>query len=358
MSHYEERLEHDLAEIRNRVRIIGSDVRDAVATSVRALLSQDDALASATILGDGAINRATRECDRMSHAFVVRHLPQARHLRFVSSVLRINVALERVGDYARTVARETVALSEPAPESIRADVEILCDKSIRMFERAVRAFVEADLELARETIRLDDEVEETFQRVFDDLLTAGDRHHRPMKDLFAFLTILNALERVSDQAKNVCEETVFTVAGETKDPKVYRILFMDRHGSVKAPMAASYARKAYPNSGHYDTGSWLPANEIEPRVMDFLDSKGAPPEDPTPRLFEADRDALSGYHVVVGLDEGAREQIEELPYHTVFVLWDLGPDNTANEDGLTAMYRSVAEEVSRLMQALRGSDAD
>ncbi len=359
MSHYEERLERDLAAIRDMIRSVGDSVQEAVANSVRALVANDEALAADTILGDGAINRATRECDRMCHAFVIRHLPSAGHLRFVSSALRINVGLERIGDYARTVAREVIMLSRKTPEVVLRDVEALTRTANHMLDHAVAAFVDEDVELARRTMRVDDELESTFQRVFDHLIQAGDEDRLSTKDLFAYLGIMHSLERVGGQAKNICEEAVFTATGETKDPKVYRILFLDRHGSHKSAMASSYARKAYPASGRYDVASWLPANEIEPAVLKFLDANGAPPPDPVPQLLDADRDRLAPYHVIVGLDEGARQQIAELPYHTVFVQWDLGDDpDGQDEAALAELYRSLTGPVGSLMEALRGSDAD
>lgn len=358
MSHYEERLERDLAAIVDQIRSIGEQVRNQVFASVRALVTDDEALASATILGDGAINRATRECDRMCHAFVVRHLPSAGHLRFVSSVLRIDVALERIGDYARTVAREVVVLTQSPPQETLAQIEGLARDATHMLERAVAAFADRDVELARTTVPLDDELEETFQRVFDHLQAAGERDRMPTQDLFALLGIIHSLERVGGQAKNICEEAIFTVTGETKDPKVYRILFVDRHGTIRAPLAAAYARKAYPESGRYDTASWLPAREIDADLVAFLDARGAPAPDPLPQLLNTDRDALGRYHVIVGLDPGAREHIPEVPYHSVFVQWDLGESNGEGEEGLVNLYRRVSAEVGALIEALRGSDAD
>jgi phosphate transport system protein len=360
VSHYEQRLSEDLSAIRDQVQSIGTAVREALTSAVKSLLEHDDELANRTILGDGAINRATRECDRMAHAFVVRHLPSARHLRFVSSVLRMNVALERVGDYARTVAREAAILSAPLPEEVASDAEALGRKAIHMLDQSVQAFIAADVELAREARRLSPDVKDIFTRVYDDLLQAAEHHERPTKDLFAYLSVVSSLERVSDQAKNVCEETVFTATGQTKDPKVYPILFVDRYGDVLAPVASAYARKAYPNSGRYDTGSWAPAEEIDGRVLAFLDRQGAPPPDRSPQLFDPTRELLSGFYVVVALEEGVRDRIPEIPYGTVFLQWDLDGDavRSDDEEALVELYRAIAHEVAGLMEALRGADAD
>ena len=148
MSHYEERLERDLKMIRGRVAEVKAEVDVAVRNGVNALLRLDRKLAAQTILGDHPINRATREIDRLCHAFVARHLPSAGILRYVSSVLRLTVVLERIGDYGVTIARESVQLTEPAPESVAHDIEMLCDQSLRMLRSAMQAFEEGSADRA------------------------------------------------------------------------------------------------------------------------------------------------------------------------------------------------------------------
>ena len=165
---------------------------------------------------------------------------------------------------------------------------------------------------------------------------------------------------MSDQAKNICEETVFTITGETKDPKIYRILFVDRDGSTLAPMAAAYARKVYPHSGRYDTASLDPGEAVDPRVVSFLDRQGASPPDLAPSPLDGARDVLAHYHVVVGLEPGVRDEIAELPYRTVFIEWHLDEEDAdQGDDGdLVRSYRALVPRVADLMEALRGSDAD
>ncbi len=103
MSHFEQRLEADLEAIRDWVWALGSDVEQALRHAKQALLLRDEDLAYATVLGDGPINRKSRACDRMCHAFIARHLPGAGHLREIAATIRVNVALERIGDYAVTI---------------------------------------------------------------------------------------------------------------------------------------------------------------------------------------------------------------------------------------------------------------
>jgi len=94
---YEERLQRDLNKIRTSVAEVSEKVEHALRQAIKALLTRDRQLANETILGDLPINRAIRHIDRLCHFFVARHLPSAGHLRFVSAVLRMNIAIERLG---------------------------------------------------------------------------------------------------------------------------------------------------------------------------------------------------------------------------------------------------------------------
>ena len=111
--HYEEQLEKDLATIRAEIKAMGERVQTAVTNAVHALLTANRALSNQTILDDGHINRDLRRVNHLCHVFVARHLPSARHLRLISSVLQASIALERIGDYAVTICREQKQLSEP-----------------------------------------------------------------------------------------------------------------------------------------------------------------------------------------------------------------------------------------------------
>ena len=196
MSHYERRLERDLTEIRESVSDIGRQVLDAFKDAVHCVMVHDKDRAGHLILSDLPINRSVRALDARCHAFVARHLPSAGPLRFVSSVLRMNVALERIGDYAVTIARELVQLSAPVPESVARDIDLMADQAREMLSQALKAFDEESADLARGTKAIAKNLDRTFDRIFRDLVSAGNRDERPLEDLFAILVILNRVSRV------------------------------------------------------------------------------------------------------------------------------------------------------------------
>jgi phosphate transport system protein len=360
MSHYEERLAGDVAAIRRRVEGVGAKVLAAQENAVRALLTGDRDLAGETILGDLPINREVRAIDRECHAFVARHLPSAGHLRFVSSVLRLDIELERIGDYAVSVCRESLRLSASPPATVQRDVELMADQGRRVLKQALRAWNEANAELARGTLGMADQVAGTFHKVFADLLREGEADRRPLKDLFALLAIFVRLSRVADQSKNICEETLFTVTGEIKPPKVYRVLFVDERNDCHSQLAEAYARKAYPESGRYASAGWAPAPTVEPRCLSFMDRNRLDTGDLEPVALDSIQ--LSSYHVIVSLGGDVRPHVPEVPYSTTVLEWDVGRgpegmDQERAEKLLAETTRRIAEEVRELMETLRGEGA-
>ncbi len=362
MSHYEERLEQDLGEIRESVGRVSERVQEQVRLACDALLGHDVELANRVILGDRRINREIRELDRLCHAFVVRHLPSAGHLRYVSSVLRIDVAIERIGDYASTIARQVVQFSGPPTKKVKADSAILGQSARDTLTDALRAFNEGDSELARETFGHAEKTDHTFQKAVQDLVRAGEREKRPLVDLLGMVQVLNLLKRVGEQAENICVETVFTVEGRTLDPKVFRIHFVDRDNACASQIAEAFARKAYPASGRYSSSGLTPARGLNPNLEAFLDRNGVDTRDLEPRLFQPLDEVSPHYHVVVGLDPEVAEAIGTPPFRTVFIQWDLGPrpegDDERTEERLTEIYRDIGARVRELMEILRGPDAD
>ncbi len=356
MSHYEERLEADLATIRQRVDGVAKRVQVALRDATHALLTLDHDLASRTIIGDRWVNRQTRGIDRLCHSFVARHLPGAGHLRFVSSVLRVDIAMERIGDYAVGVCREAVQLSEGLPQAIARDIEIVSEQSIRMLELAVKAFRDANAEMARGTMGMATQLGLTFDRVFRDLLEEAEARSRPARDLFAMLIVLNRIDRVRDQAKNICEEAVFVATGETKQPKVSRILFLDERDDCLTQMAAAYARKAFPDYGEFASAGWAPAGEFAGEFVAFMDGEGLGLPDSGPTPFDATPGELGEIHVIIGLGTGARAQIPDLPFHTVFLDWQLEIPDRSDPEALRSARQDLCTRIAELMKALRGGE--
>ena len=224
MGHYEERLEQDLASIQANIRDISTKVETALADATSGLLEGDKHLANMTVLRDNRINRISRRIDRQCHAFIAKHLPGAGHLRWISSVIRLNVALERVGDYAVTISREGLQLQRPPAGQLPQDLSRLAEESRSLLRAAVDAFLDRSADGAAATIPVAQEIEDSMDDIYARLIDSAEG--RSPREVVAVFVAFSLLKRISDQAKNISEQTLFAVAGERKKTRPFNILFV------------------------------------------------------------------------------------------------------------------------------------
>ena len=357
MTHYEQRLQHDLDDIHARFAKVAARVEQAIEDALRTVLTGDEDLAYRTILSDERINREVRELDRLCHKFVAVHLPSAGPLRRMSSVIRTNIQLERLGDYAVIICREAVQLTRTPDGAIAREIEMTATDARRTLHQAINAFVEENGEVARATMHLADRVEHTMDSIYDALL--GAESTEELRDRVALFVVFNMLKRVWDQAKNICEETVFAVYGEQKASRIHNVLFVDRDNCCASLMAEMIARKAHGERGRFHSAGLEPVAVPEPRMVAFMESHGFDMSGVEPNALTDELDHLDRYFLIVSLDGPVKSYVPRMPFHTSALTWDLGSvDAQAGEAEaqrqFEEIYRDLAVRIDELMQVLSG----
>ena len=355
MSRLEERLDKDLTRIRNELAEQAERVMEAVKEAVRAVQTGDRALAHATVLADHPANRAMRRIDQLCHSFIAVHLPSAGHLRLLSAAIRVNIELERIGDYAVTIAREAVQLSSP-PDGVTArEIERFASEALLMLRQAVKGFNDLNAEAAHATKAIADPVEHNLDEVYADLMRCGSE--QKVKDLFATFIVFTQIKRVVDQAKNICEDTIFAVTGEQKAAKRYNILFVDDDNGLLSLMAEAIARTNHAEAGRYISAGTTPAAAINADLAAFLDERDSDRSECEPSAISALTTAeLAEQHVVVSLGGPVEGYVEKLPFHTAALRWEVAVPPAGDRAALETAYRDIAVHVSDLMELLRGEE--
>lgn len=352
MSHLEVRQEKDLNAIREHMVEQADAVSKAVENAALAVQTGDKNLAWDTVLSDLPINRHMRQIDRLCHSFIAVHLPSAGPLRLLSSIIRANTELERIGDYAVTIAREAVQMSAPPQGTMAREMERISGETLLMLRQAVKAFKELNAELARGTMSIADQLEHNMDMVYGELMANTEREQ--VQDNLATFVIFTQLKRVADQAKNLCEHTIFAQTGEQKSSKVYKLLFLDQANDRIGPLAAAIASNSFPNSAHYATAGMNAADSLSNELADFLEQRGLSAAGRGPRkLSDVTHQALGETHLIVCLEGAIDDYMDSLPFHTAVQQWDLGtiPD-------METLYRELAPRIRDLMELMRGEGAD
>lgn len=351
MSHLEARQEKDLSEIRRHVSTQAEAVCRAVENAIHAVYGGNRRLAHETVLADHPVNRHTREIDRLCHNFIAVHLPSSGPLRLVSSIIRANLELERIGDYATIIAREVVQLSAPPQDSMARELERMGGETLLMLHQAVKAFKDLNADLAKGTMGLGGQLEHNLDLVYEELMAYDERTR--IRDVLAIFVIFNQLKRVADQAKNLCEHAIFAATGEQKAPKIYQLLFLDRANNRLGPLAAAIATGSFPRRGLYSTAGTTPATRLSPELIAFLERRGLSLADRGPRaLSDVTHQELSDKQVILCLEGTTQDYLETVPFHTSVLEWPLNPTTD-----LETLYRELAPRIRDLMELLCGKGA-
>lgn len=362
MPHYEERMERDIERIREGVIEIASGATRGLENAVKALLTLDTNLAYQTIVDDHPINRRTEAIERQCHHFVARYLPSAGHLRFVSSVLRMVVELERIGDYAVNIARETATLKGPIEEPIRGEIEHMADNALRMFHSAIEAFSTGDEELARSTMKTERAVVADFGEIFEDLVREGRAGGSTVADLLSKLIVVYSLERVGAQSKNVCEEVVFALTGQRKRRRPVRIIFLDRGNDCAAPMAVALGSKAFPEVGIYASAG-LTQRPIPASLVRFMEEVGHGLDTGSSETVALDAIRWKDFDVIISLEGPVSDYVSEVPVSSVAFAWPLPerPAPETSEESLEryrGMYQAIGSRLHDLLETMRGLEEE
>src|SRR6478672_8445923 len=238
-SHYEESLQRDRKSIQNKILEMSKLAQRALRDALKALVERNRVLAYAVILRDQYIDELEKEVDRLCLEFLVRQQPAAGHLRFAYATIKINLELERIGDYAESIARQVLKISgmdfQPSYEKFIA----IANLSIPMLQQAVEAFLKQDAQRARSTMVIEEEVDTLRNGINAALLNQRQEGKIPLEALTPLMTIARRFERVSDQAKNICEEVLYMCTGEYakhRGTEVLRVLFVDKGNSCRSQM--------------------------------------------------------------------------------------------------------------------------
>jgi phosphate transport system protein len=352
MGHYEERLEQDLGRIQENIRDIAGMVETALRDSVKGLLEGDAHIANMTVLRDNRINRVSRRIDRQCHAFIAKHLPGAGHLRWISSVIRLNVALERVGDYAVTISRESLQLSAPPGGELPRDLARLADESGKTLTQSVEAFLEGSADKAAATIPISERVEDSMDDIYARLIDSAEG--RSAREIVAVFVVFSLLKRVSDQAKNICEQTIFAVAGERKKTRPFHVLFVATGNNERGLIAQGIAAKNFAHAGEYRGAAPEPESTPDADTMAFLESCGIPTDGLGTDRLGTEQHHLQNYDIIICLDQDVARHVNQLPFHTTALTWDVDAAlaDAAPGDAQArrqAIYRYLTEEISDLM---------
>jgi len=355
-------LQRDIEQIREKVLSMGGLAEDALKTCLQALRERNRQKAYAVMLRDQRIDELEKEIDRLCLEFLVRQQPVAGHLRFAYATIKINAELERVGDYAESIARQVLKLVSLPAIPAAEKFEEIASLSIPMLHAAVEAFVRQDPELAQRSMLTEDRVDVLRDEINRLLIRAEREGQIPLDALTPLLTVARRYERVSDQAKNICEETLYMCTGEYVKHRgagePLRVLFVDERHGCRSRMAEAIGQTLGRAQLQFLSAGVAP-EPLSAAAAQWLAAKGWDVASRPPRQVQ-DLPELPYVQVIVALDRAARRAFPKPPTKTVTLEWSVADPAAVPAGGPEAAaayeqaFQSLRMHVHDLARAVLG----
>ncbi len=207
-----------LSELQQEMLRMGSMVEEAIHLSADALGKQDLSLAQKIIDGDDLIDALSQKIEDDCIRLIALQQPLARDLRVVTTVLKTVTDLERIADHATNIAEITQRIGgEPLIKPL-IDIPKMAAMAEAMVRDSLKAFVDRDVAAAKDTCLRDDQVDELYENIFNELtafVEAGGETRRVVQAL-NLLFAARYLERVADHATNIGERVIYLVIGKNE----------------------------------------------------------------------------------------------------------------------------------------------
>jgi phosphate transport system protein len=211
--HTDRQYENELRKLRDQLLLMGANVEEMIASSVKALVERNSDLAHRTIEGDHQINRLEVDTDDLCLRILAKRQPVASDLRVITIVMKMVTDLERIADLAVNICERAIDLSTGTPIVVHADIPRMTELVESMVKDAIDAFVTSSSPKAWDVIRRDDEVDELYHRVFEDLLESMRADPSVMHQMIHAQSVAKWLERMADHSTNLAELVIFMIDG-------------------------------------------------------------------------------------------------------------------------------------------------
>ena len=204
--------EAQLLTLKEQLQQMGGLCEQAIATAIRALTESDSAAIEQVQELESQIDQSERDIEALCMKLLLHQQPVARDLRQISSALKMISDMERIGDQALDIG-EICRYLQGHPHSCKTHLKFMAQQVIHMVTTSVDSYIRQDLAMAKAVIGYDDQVDESFERIKQELISliAGDSESGEY--YLDLLMVAKYLERIGDHATNIAEWVEYAITG-------------------------------------------------------------------------------------------------------------------------------------------------
>jgi phosphate transport system protein len=205
--------DEDITRLRGLIAEMGGLAEVALQEAMQALVSGDEELAAAVVARDKKMDALESEVDRMAIRTIALRAPMADDLREIIAALKIGGVIERIGDYAKNIAKRVGSIEGRSRFEPLTLLPAMAELAAGMVHDVLTAFAARDPVLAREVIERDDKVDAFYDSIFRNLVSYMVENPATISSAAQLLFVARNIERIGDHATNVAEMVHFAAVG-------------------------------------------------------------------------------------------------------------------------------------------------
>jgi len=206
--------DRELEDLRSTIARMGGLAEAQLAAAIDALYKRDTEAASAVIKADKEIDALESEAEKKAIASLVKRQPMADDLREIVAALKMSSEIERVGDYAKNIAKRVSAITEADRVTISRSIADMGQIVQKMLKDVLDAYIDHDVDKAMGVWERDEAVDELYNSLFRELLTYMMEDPRLITACTHLLFTAKNVERMGDHVTNIAELVYYMVTGE------------------------------------------------------------------------------------------------------------------------------------------------
>ena len=210
----------ELELLHNDLIKMGELIETAIEKSIKALDPQHRHLAEEVSADDKLVDEMERTIESRCLRLMLRQQPVAKDLRAISTAIKMVTDMERIGDQAADIADIVLRFDGSGVYSMAQHIPQMAQIATEMVTGSINAFVKKDLDLARQIIAMDDQVDGLFDVVKNELIATLQQPDSNIDQALDTMMIAKYLERIGDHAENICEWVEFYQTGVHKNSKL------------------------------------------------------------------------------------------------------------------------------------------
>jgi phosphate transport system protein len=215
--HIVKSFDEELRRLRDQILAMGGRAEAQLGDAIQALAKRDSDKAMRVIESDKGIDALEMTVAQDSLKILALRQPMAKDLREVIAAIKISADIERIGDYAKNIAKRTLQLNQQAPLKPTGSIPRMGELAIKLINAVLSAYANDDAEGLLAAWRSDESIDEMYNSLFRELLTYMMEDPRNIGASTHLLFIAKNIERIGDHATNIAETVHFLVHGKPID---------------------------------------------------------------------------------------------------------------------------------------------